>query len=275
MTTSPQSSAPRRKRPSPRIAEVIRVSQLSPRMVRVTFGGENLTGMVSKGPAEHVRIYLPNEDTGVLTLPVSGPEGFEFPTDIERPKSRAYTPRRWNPDANELDVDFVIHGEGPASAWASAAQVGDPAVVSGQPSGAYLPEVDADWYIILGDEAALPAVATLLEALPATMHTHVYIEVLNAQEEQALTSHAQTHITWLHRDSEHELPGRLLIDAMRNAELPRGGGRVWVSAEASIMRELRKHLLEDRQLDRSLIRTQGYWKQGDLNHTDHDMGDDI
>ncbi|MDA0799406.1 MAG: siderophore-interacting protein [Chloroflexi bacterium] len=275
MTTSPQPSAPRRKRPSPRIAEVVRVSQLTPHMIRVTFGGENLTGLVSKGPAEHVRIYLPNENTGVLTLPVPGPEGLEFPEDVERPKSRAYTPRRWNADTNELDVDFVIHGEGPASAWAAAAKAGETAVVSGQPSGAYLPEVDADWYVILGDEAALPAIATLLEALPATMQADVYIEVLNAQEEQELSGPAQTNITWLHRGNDHDLPGLLLIDAMRNADLPEGDGRVWVSAEASIMRQVRKHLLEDRQLDRSLIRTQGYWKHGDLNHTDHDMGDDV
>jgi NADPH-dependent ferric siderophore reductase len=275
MTLLSQSSTPRRKRPSPRIAEVVRVSQLTPHVIRVTFGGENMAGLISKGPAEHVRIYLPSEDTGLLALPVPGPEGLEFPPDVERPKSRAYTPRRWDPDTNELDIDFVIHGEGPGSAWASAAQAGDPAVLSGQPSGAYLPQVDADWYIIIGDEAALPAIATLLEALPATMHAHVYIEVLNAQEEQALSSYAQTHITWLHRDNNYDLPGRLLVDAMRNIQLPQGDGRIWVSAEASIMREIRKQLLEDRQLDRSLIHTQGYWKQGDLNHTDHDMGDDI
>lgn len=274
MNTTPQPSASRRKRPSPRIADVVRVENITPRMVRVTFGGENMTGFSSNGPAEHVRIYLPNEDTGILTLPVPGPDGLEFPEDVERPKSRAYTPRRWSAEANELDVDFVIHGEGPASAWASAAKAGDTAVVSGQPSGAYVPEADTDWYVILGDEAALPAIATLLEALPVTMQTHVYIEVLNADEEQALTSPAQTTITWLLRNNDTDLSGRLLVDAAREADFPSGDGRVWVSAEASIMREIRKHLLEDRNLDRSLIRTQGYWKQGALNHTDNDMGDD-
>ena len=275
MTTLSESAAPRRKRPSPRIAEVVRVSQLTPHMIRVTFGGENMTGFFSKGPAEHVRIYLPHEETGVFTLPVPGPDGLEFPEDVERPKSRAYTPRRWDADTNELDVDFVIHGEGPASLWAVAAKAGDTAVVGGQPSGTYFPEPSADWYVILGDEAALPAIATLLEALPATIQAHVYIEVLNAAEEQELTSPARTHITWLHRGNDHDLPGRLLAHAIRHADIPEGDGRVWVSAEASIMREIRKHLLEDHNLHRSLIRTQGYWKQGALNHTDHDMGDDV
>jgi NADPH-dependent ferric siderophore reductase len=243
-------------------------------MVRVTFGGENMAGFFSKGPAEHVRIYLPNEETGVLTLPVPGTDGFDFPDGLERPQSRAYTPRRFDAATNELDVDFVIHGAGPASAWASSVKAGDTAVVGGQPSGAYLPETGVDWYVILGDEAALPAIATLLEALPASMRVHAYIEVLDADEEQELTSPAQTEITWLHRRSEKELAGRLLVTALRDVVLPEGDGRVWVSAEASIMRAMRKHLLEDRWLDRSTIRTQGYWKDGALNHTDHDMGDD-
>lgn len=275
MTTSPLSGAPRRKRPAPRIVEIVRVSQLTPHMVRLTFGGENMTGFLSKGPAEHVRIYLPNEETGVMTLPVKGSDGLEFPQEVERPKSRAYTPRRWNAGTNELDVDFVIHGEGPASAWAAAAKAGDTAVIGGQPSGAYLPEIDADWYVILGDEAALPAIGTLLAVLPSTMQAYVYIEIFDAQEEQELITLAKTNITWLHRGDGDNLPGRLLVDAIQNIDLPEGDGRVWVSAEASIMRKIRQHLLEDRKLDRSLIRTQGYWKHGMLNHSDNDMGDDI
>jgi NADPH-dependent ferric siderophore reductase len=248
--TTEQASKLRRQRPPPRIAEVVRVSQLTPYMVRVTLGAENMEGFFSKGPAEHACIYLPNETTGVLTLPVEGPEGLDFPTDVDRLKSRAYTPRRSNAGANQLDVDFVIRGEGPASAWAASVKAGDPAVVSGQPSGAYLPETDVDWYSILGDEAALPAIASLVEVLPASMRVHAVIEVLDANEGRS-------------------------TPAMREATLPEGDGRVWVSAEASIMRDLRRNLLADRGLERSRIRTQGYWKDGSLNHTDHDMGDDV
>ena len=107
------------------------------------------------------------------------------------------------------------------------------------------------------------------------MSASAFIEVLDAGEEQELTSAARTNITWLHRSTEKELPGRMLVAAMREAELPEGDGRVWVSCEASIMREIRKHLLEERNLDRSMVRTQGYWKDGALNHSDHDMGDDV
>ena len=45
--------------------------------------------------------------------------------------SRAYTPRRWDPDAAELDVDIALHEHGPGAAWAAGAKEGDTAVISG------------------------------------------------------------------------------------------------------------------------------------------------
>ena len=244
-------------------------------MVRVTLGGEQMAGFTPRGVAEHIRVYLPDADTGELVLPVEGPDGVDFPTGRKRPTSRAYTPRRCDTDALELDVDFVVHGDGPGSAWASSVKPGDVAVISGQPGGPYVPDATLGWYVIGGDEAALPAIATLLEALPATMEAHIFVEVLNEAEEQPLTSPAKLHVTWLHRRSATALPGRKLAAALREVDVPAGDGRVWVSCEASVMRDIRRHFLEERGIDRPVLRTQGYWKAGDVNHTDHDMGDDV
>jgi NADPH-dependent ferric siderophore reductase len=267
MTTSPETQPMRRRRPPPRVVQVRRVTQLTPQMVRITFGGEQLDGFTSKGAAEHVRVFLPNAETGELVLPVMGPEGNEYP-EGQRPQSRAYTPRRWDPKSNELDIDFVIHGDGPGSTWATKVSAGDTAVIGGQPGGAYLPETNVDWYLIAGDEAALPAMGTLLEVLPSTMRSYVFAEVLNQKEEMELASPSQLKVTWLHRDSAEALPGRKLVDMLREMELPQGNGHIWVSCE------IRKHFLEERGLDRSMLRTQGYWKASASNHSDNDMGDD-
>ena len=275
MASPDEKSRTLRKRPPPRTVEVCRVTNVTPKMVRVTFTGEQMQGFTSKGTAEHVRVYLPNTQTGELLLPVMGPDGYAFPADQERPMSRAYTPRRWDSQNNELDVDFVIHGDGPGSAWASRVKAGDTAVISGQPGGAYLPEITMDWYVIGGDEAALPAIATLLDVLPASMHAYVFIEVMNENEKQDLTSPSQMDITWLYRDSGDEIPGRKLTAALKEIELPEGDGRIWVSCEASAMRGLRRHFLEERYLDRSMLRTQGYWRYGAINHPDHDMGEEV
>ncbi len=262
------------KRPPPVIVEVRRVTRLTPRMVRITFGGEQMAGFESKGPAEHIRIFMPDSKSGELLLPVIGSEGNTFPEDKQRPASRAYTPRRWNPETGELDIDIALHGDGPGQAWAAGVKEGDVAVISGRPGGAYFPDVDADWYLFGGDEAALPAIGTLLEALPSSMRAYVLAEVRDADEELELESEAMLQIWWLHRRAG-EMPGQVLAAALRQAELPQGKGCVWVSCEASIMREIRRHSIEERGLDRSMLRTQGYWKAGESNHPDHDMGEDV
>ncbi len=266
-------SAPR-KRPPPRVVEVRRVTRLTPRMVRITFGGEQMEGFQSKGPAEHFRVYLPDGETGKLVLPSFGPEGNAFPEDKPRPASRAYTPRRWDPESGELDVDIALHDHGPGSDWAAGVKEGDTVVISAHAGGTYFPEENVDWYLIGGDEAALPAVATVLEALSPSTRAYVIAEVHDADEEQELTSLAAMQVRWLFRAPE-EMPGRMLADAMRGTELPEGEGRVWVSCEATIMREIRRHFIEERGLDRSMLRTQGYWKAGEINHPDHDMGEDV
>ncbi|MCY4623629.1 MAG: siderophore-interacting protein [Chloroflexi bacterium] len=275
VSTNPTNSQPvPRRRPPPRVVEVRRVERITPRMVRITLGGRQLKGFQSKGPAEHVRIFMPDPETGELLMPVEGPEGLAFPADRPRPMSRAYTPRRWDADACELDVDIALHEHGPGAAWASNVTAGDTVVIGGSAGGAYFLDAEAEWYVIGGDEAALPAICTLLEALPPTMRAQVYAEVHDADEEQELSCAAPFQVTWLHRENR-STPGRLLAEAMKVAELPEGDGRIWVSCEAGVMREIRKHFIEDRGLDRSVLRTQGYWKQGEVNHPDHDMGDDV
>ena len=276
MTSSIPASTPTTpfKRPPPRVVEVRRVTRLTPRMVRVTLGGGQIEGFESKGPAEHFRLYLPDSETGELLMPVEGPEGYGFPEDRPRPASRAYTPRRWDPETGELDVDVALHDHGPGAAWAANAKEGDTAVISARAGGAYLPETDVAWYVIGGDEAALPAVATVLEALTPSMRAYAMVEVHDAGEELELTSPAELQVSWLHR-KHGEATGRALADAMREAVLPPGDGRIWVSCEAMIMREIRRQFIEERGLDRAMLRTQGYWKAGDVNHSDHDMGEDV
>ncbi len=260
--------------PPPLIVEVLRVTHLTPRMVRVTFGGEQLAGFDSKGPAEHFRLFLPDSETGELALPIHGPDGNEFPEGAPRPISRAYTPRRWDPQTPELDMDIALHDNGPGSTWARSVREGNVAVISSHAGGAYFPDLNVDWYVIGGDESALPAIGTVLEALPPTMRADVIIEVHDDQEELTLRSPASLEAQWLHRKPE-EAPCQALVQAMRTVTLPEGNGRVWVSCEATAMREIRRSFIEERGIDRSMLRTQGYWKAGATNHPDHDMGDDV
>ena len=265
----------RRVRARPRLAEVVRVERLTPHMVRVVLAGEELEGFTTRGPAEHMKVNFPPPGESRLVLPEWGPEGPILLAGQQRPLNRTYTPRRWNVEAGELTVDFLLHGEGPGSAWAQQARRGQVVAVSHQPGGAYKVDAEAGWYLIGGDEAALPAVATLLEALPASCFAHVFVEVADVSEELQLESPARFQVTWLHHGGATGRVGRRLEQAVREFQFPEGSGRVWIGCEAAVMREIRRHLLNERGMERARIHTQGYWKYGAINHPDNDRGQDV
>jgi NADPH-dependent ferric siderophore reductase len=270
-----ESQKPRRVRAKPRLVEVVQVKRLTPRMVRVVLGGEELEGFVTKGPAAHLKVNFPPPGESKLVLPEWGPEGPILLSGQQRPLNRTYTPRRWDPDAKELTVDFLLHGDGPGSNWAQQAQPGHVVAVSNQPGGAYKVDNETDWYVIGGDEAALPAMATILEALPASCFAHVFAEVANGAERLHLESSARFTMTWLYHGGTAGQVGRKLEQAVRQFRFPDGSGRVWIGCEAGVMRDIRRHLLNERAMDRAHAHTQGYWKYGAVNHPDNDRGQDV
>jgi len=264
MTTQP----PRRVRPRPRLVQVSRVDRPTPGCVRVTFAGDELKGYEMRGPAAHIKVLFGGPGQTRPSLPDWGPEGPVLTEGQQMPPSRTYTPRSYEPSSNELVVEFMLHGDGLASAWAKSAKAGDEVAVT-LPGGPYAVE-PADWYLIGGDESALPAIETILEELPDASQAQVIVEVGGPDEERELST---PHVTWLHRNGAES--GRRLERAIRSLEMPAGEGRVWIGCEAGVMRDIRKHLLFDRGMDREAIHTHGYWKQGTSNHPDHDVGQEI
>lgn len=255
MEQSPSSAPPRPHRAPPRPARISQIRQLTPHMIRVTVSGEALADFPTPGPASHFKVFFPN-------------------LEAERPVNRTYTPRRWDATTRALDIDFLLHGSGSGSTWAAQAEVGEPAAV-GRPGGEYELDPSAEWFLVAGDESALPAIGTLVEALPPAVGARVFVEVANVDEEQVLTSRAPLDVTWLHRGDRGVPVGSLLQAAVRDCELPGGSGRVWLACEASIMRNIRVNLLHERGFARESVHTHGYWKTGESNHPDHDLGKEI
>lgn len=272
MSMSQATPSPRRPRPPFRPVEVQSVELLAARMVRVVLGGDGLSGFSVEMPTQHIKISFPLAGETEPRIPRPSPDGSPPPPDQPRPLVRTYTPRHHDPRRCELTVDFVVHGEGPASEWAERAKPGDRLAVAG-PGGRFSLGLSPGRYLVAGDESALPAIGTLLEALPQGARAEVLVEVIGEEDHLDLSCpNASSLVTWLHRGPKHPA-GLLLEQAVRAADLA-GEDRVWVACEAQVVRSIRRHLLGERALDRGAVLTRGYWRKGEANHPDHDYGED-
>jgi len=268
MSTPPTPSSKPRRRFRP--VEVTAVRRLTPRMVSVAMSGSALADFEITAPTQHVKLLFPAPGQAAPTLPESGPEGLRFPDDQPCPAMRTFTPRRFHSETATLEVEFVLHGEGPASAWAQQAEVGQGLAVAG-PGGRMPLTLGPGRFVVAGDESAIPAIGMLLAALPPSASTEVYLEVDGAADEVELSSDATTSVRWLHR--QPGTYGEVLYDAVVDADITDAAG-VWVACEAQAVRRIRRTLLTDRPLDPETLVTRGYWRLGQQNHPDHDYGED-
>lgn len=241
-----------------RLLEVRRVTRLTPRIARVTLAGEQLAGFRSDGPDDDVKLFFPPERDDLGWLPRVEDGRLVFPEGL-RPPAREFTPRHYDAAAGELAIDVVLHAEGPAAGWARAARPGDRVGISG-PRRSRLVTGRVDWYLLAGDETALPAIARRLESLPAGTWVTALVEVDDAAHELPLASAADLRLRWLHRAGVAN-PTRLLADALREVVLPEGDGFAWAAGEASAIREVRRYLRDARGIPDGRMRMTGYWKR--------------
>jgi NADPH-dependent ferric siderophore reductase len=250
-----------------RLLQTRRVEQLTPRMRRIVLAGPALAGFTSLGADDGARTYFPADPHDTSWAPTVSGNSLVFPDGVTPPPGREYTPRRYDPDAGELSLDILTHDVGPASTWAANAQPGHWLGVSGPRRSRPL-SPDLDWLLLAGDETGLPAIGRRLEELPAGVRALVVVEVQDASEEQPLPTQADIELRWLHRDGVSD-PSGLVADAVRALTLPDGVGFAWAAGEASSMRALRRHLLNERGLSPDVTRVTGYWKRGIANHDHH------
>ena len=262
--TNPSAAGrPRKKRPPPRPITVEKVERVTPLLTRVVFGGEALQGFGPPRPGAHIKLLFV-------------PEGAEWsPEDSEapRPPSRTYTPRRFDPDRRQLEVEFVHHGDGIASNWASNASVGEQMYVGGPGGGYDVPE-DATEIVLIADDTAMPAAGTILESLPDGCRPHVFCEITNADEQRPLSSSVSIEPNWLCRADENARQGVMLERAIRSMDPLPNNAYWWIACEAATMRRIRDYLVNDCGVDAERLHTRGYWKLGETNYPDHDYGND-
>ena len=228
--------------------EVLRVTDLTPRMRRITLGGEQLQGFISIGSDDHIKLLFActPEEQAALDNPGLGGEGV-------RPTMREYTPRRIDLAGGELDIDFVLHGDGPASTWAAQAQTGQFLNIAGPRSSMVVPDI-FDSYLLIGDETAIPAIARRLEELSATRKVLAVIQIEDALEQQPLLSQAQVEVIWVQRHQQD------LLDVVKGLTLPEGHLYAWVALEKALTRQTKRLLIDEKGVKEDLIKAAAYWR---------------
>ncbi|GAA4601834.1 NADPH-dependent ferric siderophore reductase [Actinoplanes octamycinicus] len=283
--------------------EVVRVTRLSPSFLRVTFTGADLDRFADNGFDQRCKLIPPLDGCGIDHLPM-GEDWFTrwrgLPADRQNP-IRTYTVRAVRPHLREVDVDMVLHGvSGPASRWAVSAGPGSIACLLGPnadfpgPTGGtdFHPPAGTNRILLVGDETAVPAIASILSRLPAGMRGEVLLEVPESGDQLLVDAPPGVRVTWLPRDGAAH--GAKLIPAVQAAaahllgdaagatcaeledvdvdegllwEVPDGtdavdGFYAWLAGEAAVIKTLRRHLVSTCGVDRRAVAFMGYWRLG-------------
>ena len=225
-----------------RALTVIARENITPNMIRITLQGEDMDSFVSGAFDDHVKCFFAEEG--------------------EEKVMRDYTPRRHDPKAGTLVLDFAVHAAGPATEWAVNAREGDVLQIGG-PRGSRRILGPRKW-LLIGDETALPAMGRFAEEVPADHAVAMIAAVRDASEEQVFDSAAKLTLRWVHRGTEAADPAPLLA-AVEGLELEEGTF-IWIAAEAGVTQALRAHFTDN---GHPLVWTKcaGYWVAGEPDKT--------
>ncbi|MGW5879711.1 siderophore-interacting protein [Nocardiopsis terrae] len=251
-------------------ARVVRTERTSPHFVTVTLGGEELSAFEFLGLDQCTRLFLPRAGQSSLRLPTAAHNGwiaqYYLMSARDKPYVRNYTVRRFDAERRELDIEFVVHGDtGPASAWAAGAVAGEEVGLFAE-GVYYLPSPGTDWQLLVGDESALPAVASVLEQAPPDLRAEVYLEVPGADDVRELVVPEGVNTHWLVREDPGAVPGRLASRTVRAAladgGLPEGRPYCFLAGERDLPTGLRRTLVREHGVAKADVTFVGYWRHG-------------
>lgn len=224
--------------------EVTGVEAVSPSMRRIRCTAPGL-GQLS---------YQPGQD---LMLAVPGPGNGFF--------RRRYTIRSLDRATASVDIDVVLHGDGPAAAWAASCQPGQRIEAIG-PRGKVTVQPDAAWHLFAGDDSAMPASLAMAESLPTPEDALVVLEVDGVADQQhaSATDGRPIGVHWVHHAGADPASSAKLVAALNGLELPAGRGHAYLAGELRVVADMRRTLVE-RGLTAAQISAKPYWRAGVAN----------
>lgn len=261
---------------APYLIEVARLRDITPHLRRITFSAPDLRFYPAEAAAAHIKVFLPLVGQTQPDLPTLTEKGPVWAADAVRPLIRTYSIRAVRPQQGEIDIEFALHDHsGPAVNFARQAKPGDKIGIS-NPGGPKPMLPAADFYCLAGDPSSLPAIAALLENLPAHSEGHAFIRVDTPADVIDLQKPAGVELSWIIGGTEKTAD---LITQFCALPLPQSGTQYWLAGEDRLVVELRRYLLRERQCERNQLYAVPYWREG-LNEEGyhqkrHDIMDNI
>ncbi|GIX22568.1 MAG: vibriobactin utilization protein ViuB [Gammaproteobacteria bacterium] len=250
----------------PRWIELVEREPLGPRLVRLWFRGAALDA-AAVWPGAHIKLFFPRPGRPRFELPRREATGVVWPAPERRPVARSYSLRAHDPVRDLIAVEMVLHQPaGPASAWAAAARPGARIGLAG-PGGPRPLLAPAPAHLLAGDLSALPAIAAVLEALPAGVEARVFLEIETDAERIALPSAAAVDCRWLCRRPGDASP---LPEAVAAAGPPGPRFSALVAGENAAVLALRRLLRVEWGLPKALCYAVPYWRIGADEERYHD-----
>lgn len=260
---------------------VLRSERLSPHWMRVTLGGGEIEKFRPMGFDQWFRLFLPiGGDAGLDRVPAKANKMFGYLKflripDGERPVMRNYSVRAYRPAEGErgaeIDVDFVLHGSaaegtaGPASRWAETCTAGEHVLIIDE-GLTFNPERGVDRVLLVGDETALPAIASIAASVPAGATGTAIIEVPSLDDALDFPHPEGLSVEWVLRPHD-EQPGALALQRVAELDLPAETFHTYAAGEQSLASGVRKLLVGERGVDKNTVSFCGYWKIGAASPT--------
>lgn len=237
--------------------------ELSPSMVRIVASiGDPSSFRDIESPEKYCKLVFFDPELGLGDHPDYWSLRETLPRE-HLPVTRHMTLRHVDLEAGQLWIDVALHGDsGWAGPWAAGAQPGDTIVAVG-PGGKWIPDPQASWSLMLGDEAAIPAVLANVEAMPEDARGEILLEVQDADHHLDFQVPSGWSLRWIHR-AEAPAGFPALVEAARTAQWPgtTDGIQVFAHGEREAMKALRPVLFEEHGLDRAQVSLSGYWARG-------------
>jgi len=178
---------------------------------------------------------------------------------------RRYTIARSVPEAQVVDLEMVVHGDGPGAHFAANARVGDRLEAIG-PRGKVTLDPSADAHLFFADESGIPATFAMLAALGPGARAAVFLEVAGPEErrEPTVGAGADAEVTWLERGGDPPGTSGLLVEAAGTRELPGDRPHAYVAAELRVVAATRR-ALAGRGFSPERLSAKPYWRLGVAN----------